>query len=66
MSNGQEYYIVIVEHKTEEPIILETFLRQSDEKSARNRMGQMMLDPRIIRCAIAKIVFVDGNKDLLK
>lgn len=60
-----EYYVVIVETKTEEPMVHEMYLSGASYERAKFHMERMSSDPRTVRAAVAKLEYVSGNKSLL-
>lgn len=60
------YYVVVIEHKIEEPMVLETLLRHSTYEEAERRVERFRQDPNIIRISICKLEHVFGNKSILK
>lgn len=58
-------YVVIAEFKEDEPLVYETYLHYSTFERAKERMRQLSQTQGIIRVAIAKLVYVDGNHALV-
>lgn len=58
-------YVVIAEFKEDEPLVYETYLHYSTWVKALEWMRKLADQPGIIRVAIAKLVFVDGNHALV-
>jgi hypothetical protein len=61
-----EKYVVIAERKDEEPLIFETYLSAASYEACRERMGVFANNPSIVRVAIARLVYVTGNKSLIR
>jgi len=58
-------YVLIVEHKMEEPLVVEQFLSSSSHEKVMKRAAMLLSDPKIIRICVAKLVYESGNKTLL-
>jgi len=59
-------YVLIIEHKAEQPLVMEQILNKGTYDEVRERMDKAIADPRIIRVAMARLVYTDGNEELLK
>ena len=63
--SDNEKYVVIIEHKSEEPLVMEQCVRTVTYEEVSKRRDSLLKDPNIIRVAIARLVFTDGNESLL-
>lgn len=62
----KEYFVLIVEYKNDAPLVFEQYLHHADIQSISDRMEQFQGNPNVIRCAIAKLDYHNGNEALLK
>jgi hypothetical protein len=58
-------YVVLAEYKDEGALIHEAYLHHTTYEIADERMKFLAKDPRVIRVAMAKLVFERGHPDLL-
>jgi hypothetical protein len=59
-------YVIVAEHKHEGPIVFETYLENSSYNDAKDKLKMFKNNPDIIRVAIFKIKYVEGNETLSK
>lgn len=63
--SSKEIYVVVAEHKLEGPLVYEACANKSTYDNAHQRMKQLAARPDIIRAALGRIVFVEGNESLI-
>lgn len=61
--NKPKYYVVIIEHKAEAPLVIESKLMSYNQ--AAERMRALSSDSKIIRVAMAKLEYEGGNEKTL-
>jgi len=59
-------YVLIIEHKAEQPLVWEQALSKGTYAEVHERMKAAIASPSIIRVAMAKLVYETGHEELLK
>lgn len=63
MSEDAKIFGIIVEWKNQAPLIMEG--EPMDYEQASSRMKHFVNDPKVVRVAIFRAIFADGNKTIL-
>ena len=59
-------YVLIIENKDEEPLVMEQYLRSGTYAEIAARMASFKENPRTIRVCMAKLEFECGNRTILE
>lgn len=58
-------HVIVVEYKADQPLVFETYIEDGTREQQVARMRLMAQKPDVVRVALARLVYVDGNKGLL-
>lgn len=61
-----EKFVVIVETKNEEPMVWEQYLSTCSYEEALERMKKSEKQPNVLRVAVAKLEYAQGNRTVLQ